>query len=100
VTGAAPALGSATGRIDASGRVQGTVLWSQQYDDAWEASPATGTLTHRETEICRLAADGLASRAIADRLFLSVRTVNNHLQNAYSKLGVASRGELVDALSR
>lgn len=60
----------------------------------------TGALTHRETEICRLAADGLASRAIADRLFLSVRTVNNHLQNAYSKLGVASRGELVDALSR
>lgn len=61
---------------------------------------ATGTLTHREAEICRLAAGGVPSRAIAAQLFLSVRTVNNHLQNAYSKLGVASRGELLDALTR
>lgn len=61
---------------------------------------AAGTLTHRETEICRLAAEGLASRAIAAQLYLSVRTVNNHLQNAYTKLGVASRTELVGALSR
>ena len=55
-------------------------------------------LTRRETEICRLAADGVPSRAIADRLFLSVRTVNNHLQNSYTKLGVGSRRELIEAL--
>ncbi|MFD0634813.1 LuxR C-terminal-related transcriptional regulator [Catenulispora yoronensis] len=60
---------------------------------------SVGTLTQRESEICRLAAEGMASRTIAEQLFLSVRTVNNHLQNAYTKLGVASRVELVSVLA-
>ena len=51
-------------------------------------------LTQREHEICLLACDGLASKQIAERLFLSIRTVNNHLQNAYTKLGVGGRAEL------
>jgi DNA-binding CsgD family transcriptional regulator len=51
-------------------------------------------LTAREREIAVLAADGLSSKDIAERLYLSVRTVNNHLQNAYSKLGVNSRAEM------
>ena len=55
-------------------------------------------LSRREAEIAQLAAKGLASKEIADRLFLSVRTVSNHLQNVYTKLGVASRAELVEAL--
>ena len=55
-------------------------------------------LSRREGEIAQLAAKGLASKEIADRLFLSVRTVRNHLQNVYTKLGVASRAELADAL--
>jgi GT2 family glycosyltransferase len=46
-TGPAPALGSATGRAGDTGRMRGTVLWSQQYDDAWEATSSTGTLPHR-----------------------------------------------------
>ncbi|WP_433316977.1 LuxR C-terminal-related transcriptional regulator [Micromonospora chersina] len=56
------------------------------------------TLTEREWEIGRLAADGSTSRAIAERLFLSTRTVENHLQRIYSKLGVAGRAELRAAL--
>ncbi|MFG2110930.1 LuxR C-terminal-related transcriptional regulator [Micromonospora chersina] len=56
------------------------------------------TLTEREWEIGRLAADGVTSRAIAERLFLSTRTVENHLQRIYSKLGVAGRAELRAAL--
>lgn len=55
-------------------------------------------LTGREREIALLAAAGVTSKDIADRLYLSVRTVNNHLQHVYTKLGVASRAELADAL--
>ena len=42
----------------------------------------------------RMAAAGSSSREIAAKLVLSVRTVDNHLQNVYSKLGVTSRDEL------
>jgi DNA-binding CsgD family transcriptional regulator len=58
----------------------------------------TGELTPREAEIAALAAGGLTSRAIADQLVISVRTVNNVLRAVYAKLGVAGRGELADAL--
>jgi len=63
----------------------------------FHARPAV-PLSGREREIVRLAAAGLASKEIADRLFLSVRTVNNHLQHAYTKLGVSSRTGLAEAL--
>jgi DNA-binding CsgD family transcriptional regulator len=46
----------------------------------------------------RLAATGMASKAIAQRLYLSVRTVDNHLQHAYAKLGVTGRAGLTQAL--
>jgi DNA-binding CsgD family transcriptional regulator len=55
---------------------------------------AGGQLTQREKEIAGLAAQGLSSVEIAKRLFLSPRTVNNHLHAAYAKLGVRSRTEL------
>jgi DNA-binding CsgD family transcriptional regulator/tetratricopeptide (TPR) repeat protein len=57
-------------------------------------------LTRREREIALLAADGGSSKEIADRLFLSVRTVDNHLQNVYSKLGITNRTALREALGR
>ena len=57
-------------------------------------------LTRRERDIATLAAQGVSSKDIADRLFLSVRTVNNHLQNVYSKLGVGSRKELAERARR
>ena len=56
-------------------------------------------LTAREQEIAILAAERLQSKEIADRLSLSVRTVNNHLQRIYVKLGVTSRTELAAALA-
>ena len=55
-------------------------------------------LTPREQEIAGLAARGLSSRAIAERLVISVRTVDNALQHVYGKLGLTSRAELVARL--
>jgi DNA-binding CsgD family transcriptional regulator len=55
-------------------------------------------LTPQETQIARLAADGLSNREIADRLFLSHRTVATHLSRIYPKLGIRSRSELGRAL--
>ena len=47
-----------------------------------------------------LAARGLTSAEIAQRLVLSKRTVENHLQQGYAKLGVASRAELQSVLAQ
>jgi DNA-binding CsgD family transcriptional regulator len=55
-------------------------------------------LSGREREIVMLAATGMASKDIAQRLYLSVRTVNNHLHHAYTKLGVTSRASLAQAV--
>jgi DNA-binding CsgD family transcriptional regulator len=51
-------------------------------------------LTDREHQVARLAAAGVSSKQIADRLFLSARTVDNHLLRVYAKLGIGGRAEL------
>jgi DNA-binding CsgD family transcriptional regulator len=60
---------------------------------------ANERLTRREREVAAMAAAGASSREIAERLVLSVRTVDNHLQNVYGKLGVTRRDELARVLS-
>lgn len=52
-------------------------------------------LTDRETEILRLVAKGLTYPAIAERLVLSVRTVQNHVQNTLTKLQLHNKAQLV-----
>lgn len=56
----------------------------------------TGTvaLSKREREVALLAAQGMTSRDIGNRLFISFRTAENHLAKSYEKLGVRSRAEL------
>jgi DNA-binding winged helix-turn-helix (wHTH) protein/DNA-binding CsgD family transcriptional regulator len=66
---------------------------------ALTGSQQAAVLTAREREVAVLAAEGLSSRAIADRLYLSVRTVENHLHRTYVKLGVKTREQLADALA-
>lgn len=53
-------------------------------------------LTRRELEIVRLAADGMRTREIADRLVVSEGTIKVHFHNIYQKLGIRSRIELVN----
>jgi len=55
-------------------------------------------LTTREQEIAALVATGRRSRAIADELFLSHRTVETHLARIYRKLNVSSRTALAHLL--
>ncbi|GAA4927636.1 response regulator transcription factor [Streptomonospora halophila] len=56
--------------------------------------PAAPSLTPRETEVLRLVAKGLGYKQIAERLTLSHRTVQNHVQNTLSKLHLHNRVEL------
>ncbi|HEY6421940.1 MAG TPA: helix-turn-helix transcriptional regulator [Pseudonocardiaceae bacterium] len=55
-------------------------------------------LTNREREIVTLAAGGLSHREIADRLTVSVRTIEGHLYRASAKLGTSDRTELAALL--
>ena len=56
------------------------------------------TLTRREREVASLAAGGSSNREIAERLVVSVRTVEHHLEHAYEKLGVNRRSQLAQHL--
>ncbi|HEY1275742.1 MAG TPA: AAA family ATPase [Thermoleophilaceae bacterium] len=62
-------------------------------------APQAEELTPREHEIALLAARGLGSRQIAERLVVSVRTVDNTLLRTYRKLGISGRAELAGLLT-
>ena len=56
------------------------------------ASTAVRTgLTARETQVLRLIAEGATTREISERLFISAKTADNHIQHIYTKLGVTNR---------
>ncbi|MFJ8750705.1 response regulator [Streptomyces sp. NPDC102441] len=57
--------------------------------------PKAPQLTDRETEVLRLVAKGLSYKQIAERLVISHRTVQNHVQNTLGKLQLHNRVELV-----
>lgn len=59
--------------------------------------PPTGwrSLTPTEQQVVSLLAEGLSNKEVADKMFVSVRTVTTHLTHIYTKLGVGSRTELV-----
>jgi DNA-binding NarL/FixJ family response regulator len=59
------------------------------------AGPRAPQLTERETEVLRLVATGLTYPQIAQRLSLSPRTVQNHVQNTLSKLQLHNKAQLV-----
>ncbi|HEX6487144.1 MAG TPA: response regulator transcription factor [Nocardioidaceae bacterium] len=67
----------------------------RRLSDAPAATAETPRLTDRETEVLRLVAKGLSYKQIADRLVLSHRTVQNHVQNTLRKLQMHNRVQLV-----
>ncbi|THG32854.1 helix-turn-helix transcriptional regulator [Naasia lichenicola] len=71
-------------------------LASYQYSNP---SQVGGALSPQERVVASLAAQGLTNRQIAERLFISSRTVSYHLYNLFPKLGITSRAALRDALN-
>jgi DNA-binding NarL/FixJ family response regulator len=75
----------------------GAPLWeARAVEELERVSPgrASGDLTPTEGRIAALVAEGLKNREIAERLFLSVATVEAHLTRIYRKLGIRSRSDL------
>jgi DNA-binding CsgD family transcriptional regulator len=63
------------------------------------SEPSSGVqLTRRERDIVVLAVEGLTDRQIADKLMVSVRTVEGHLYRSYAKLGIRGRDQLASAV--
>jgi two-component system response regulator NreC len=60
-----------------------------------EEAESYGRLTQREREVLRLLADGYTNQEIADRLIISVKTVETHRAHILEKLGLHTRAELV-----
>ena len=62
--------------------------------DQRSAPPPRGwpaDLTDREVEVLRVIARGASNREVAERLFISTKTVGRHVENVYAKIGVSSR---------
>lgn len=59
-----------------------------------------GSLTKREQEVMRLIAEGLSARTIAERLFISPKTVDNHRANIMRKLGLNNTVDIVRCAAR
>lgn len=94
------ALVSAIGMIR-QGRIYLSPLFSKEWPENWperirkDQRPPFEHLTTREREVLKLVAEGKSSREIANFLFISSRTVENHRANIMNKLGVNKTADLV-----
>jgi DNA-binding CsgD family transcriptional regulator len=81
----------------------GAALWAEKVAAELSRIPGrqsgAGGLSEAERRVAELAAQGLANKEIAARLYVTVRTVEAHLSKVYAKLGIRSRSQLVARLS-
>jgi DNA-binding CsgD family transcriptional regulator len=80
---------SAAGQLD--GEAVERVLAAAGHRRATRSSLPAG-LTAREAEVLRLLALGLTTRQVADRLVISAKTADHHVQHIYTKIGASTRG--------
>jgi len=85
---------TATGDSVFTAGLAGLVLGEYRRMSAGGPDEETPQLSDRETEVLRLVAKGLTARQIADRLFISHRTVESHVQSTLRKLQLHNRVEL------
>jgi DNA-binding NarL/FixJ family response regulator len=96
-------LRQAAETFDALGQVSRAVQARRELRASGETArrrtpEAWAQLTPQELQVAQLAAEGLSNKEIAERLYLSTRTVGTHLYRLFPKLGITSRAELRDAL--
>jgi ATP/maltotriose-dependent transcriptional regulator MalT len=99
-----PPLRAARDAFDAIGATPWAERARQELRAAGEGSrrrtpDSLEELTPQELQIVQLVAQGLTNGAIAQRLYLSRRTIESHLYRVFPKLGVSSRGQLVRSLT-
>jgi DNA-binding CsgD family transcriptional regulator len=87
----AAALGAAPLRADVEALARRAHLRLGAVDERAAAPAESDLLTPREIEVLRLLADGLTNRQIAERLFISEKTVGTHVAHVFEKLDVHSR---------
>ena len=87
-----PAGWVSNGQLTAAGVEGAAALFAPQ--DPPDATSSLSTLTKAELSVAELVAEGLTSRQIAERLFVSPRTVDAHLSHIFRKLEIASRAKL------
>jgi DNA-binding CsgD family transcriptional regulator len=87
-------FGAWVSRARAELRAAGGVNGADPSNGENDGVESNGALTAQQWRIARLAAEGATNREIATQLFLSPRTVDHHMRNIFTRLGIRSRVEL------
>ena len=85
-------------RLDGSGPAIAVSIRAAGVDDVLSLVSRASGLTPRECELVALLLEGLDTRELAERLFISRHTVQDHLKSVFEKVGVRSRRELVSSV--